>query len=522
MKLSAKLGMMVSGAVLACALAVALLFGLVQRVTHSYDDILAGPQHDGYQARVMQVEFKKQVQEWKDILLRGYDPANLKKYTQQFHDESNKTDALADDLAKNGHSAVVRDKATQFRAAHNTLNASYQRAYDVFVAGDGLDFRKADSMVKGQDRPPTDLIDTLVAETEKASKKVVADQAKRVKSDERNVLIGLAILLVIVAVALVLVARSIVRPLRQLRDSAKRIAEGDVETRVAYRSRDEIGDLAEAFRTMTDYLRQVAGWLDELSAGNVAGDVASRGGQDVLGNASVKLQATLKHLVKDINDLTARAERGELGARVDSTRFQGAYAEITAGINATLEAVVNPMREAIRVLEKLAGRDLTANVEGSYAGDFQLLKESINTAIENLNAGFARVATAADQIADSAGSIDGFNRQLATAADVQNLSIDMIEETLTDLRQRAASGSVNGNLGEELGQIHAAIRQMADVTGSHAQGSEAAAVATQRLSDEASDMRELVGRFQLAQTLSGGRHGGDDSMEPDVEEAVRA
>ena len=98
----------------------------------------------------------------------------------------------------------------------------------------------------------------------------------------------------------------------------------------------------------------------------------------------------------------------------------------------------------------------------------------------------------------------------------------MIEETLTDLRQRAASGSVNGNLGEELGQIHTAVRQMADVTGSHAQRSEAAAVATQRLSDEASDMRELVGRFQLAQTPGGGRHGGDDSMEPDVEEAVRA
>ena len=83
---------------------------------------------------------------------------------------------------------------------------------------------------------------------------------------------------------------------------------------------------------------------------------------------------------------------------------------------------------------------------------------------------------------------------------------------------------MNGNLGEELGQIHSAIRQMADVTGSHAQGSEAAAAATQRLSDEAGDMRELVGRFQLApaHTPNGGRHGGDDSSERDVEEAVRA
>src|SRR5579872_5266877 len=32
----------------------------------------------------MQLNFKKQVQEWKDILLRGYDPQNLEKYQQNF------------------------------------------------------------------------------------------------------------------------------------------------------------------------------------------------------------------------------------------------------------------------------------------------------------------------------------------------------------------------------------------------------------------------------------------------------
>jgi hypothetical protein len=40
--------------------------------------------HQQDAVRQMQLNFKKQVQEWKDILLRGYDPKNLEKYRQNF------------------------------------------------------------------------------------------------------------------------------------------------------------------------------------------------------------------------------------------------------------------------------------------------------------------------------------------------------------------------------------------------------------------------------------------------------
>ena len=57
----------------------------------------------------------------------------------------------------------------------------------------------------------------------------------------------------LVAVALgLLLARQITGPLRDLTSAARRIAAGDLEGRVPIRSRDELGELAEAFNTMAE------------------------------------------------------------------------------------------------------------------------------------------------------------------------------------------------------------------------------------------------------------------------------
>ena len=51
-------------------------------------------------ARVMQVTFKKQVQEWKDTLLRGSDPDALQKYSNAFHARARDVQDRGSALAK--------------------------------------------------------------------------------------------------------------------------------------------------------------------------------------------------------------------------------------------------------------------------------------------------------------------------------------------------------------------------------------------------------------------------------------
>ena len=77
-----------------------------------------------------------------------------------------------------------------------------------------------------------------------------------------------------------------------------------------------------------------------------------------------------------------------------STRATSASA--LEGVNATLDAVMGPINEAAQVLEKLAQRDLTARVKGSYQGDHAKIKDALNATAEALHEAMAQVAEAVD------------------------------------------------------------------------------------------------------------------------------
>ena len=88
-------------------------------------------------------------------------------------------------------------------------------------------------------------------------------RAEMVLSVDRPQVDGLEALVVAVLVAALvlsaligwLLARVTTRPLVELSEAAARVAGGDLDTRIAVRSRDEVGRLAAAFNEMTDELR---------------------------------------------------------------------------------------------------------------------------------------------------------------------------------------------------------------------------------------------------------------------------
>jgi methyl-accepting chemotaxis protein len=85
-------------------------------------------------------------------------------------------------------------------------------------------------------------------------------------------------------------SNSISKPIVELSQITKKIARGHLDTRVNIERRDEIGEMANAFRQMVDYQQTMAGAAAHLARGDVAAaGVTPQSEEDVLGNAFVQM-----------------------------------------------------------------------------------------------------------------------------------------------------------------------------------------------------------------------------------------
>jgi methyl-accepting chemotaxis protein len=227
MKISTKLSSFYIGVlVVFCFLAFALASDL-HSVSAGYDALLNSPVRQMDAARVVQVNFKKQVQEWKDILLRGHNPDDLITYTKQFHAMEAQVRTGATTLSQQVQDAEAKQLLEAFLSAHTALSQQYQMAYDAYVAGNA-DFKSADKIVRGRDRPPTDLFDKVVQRLDTLVQESVRSQTAAARH-ARNLAFGVAgsLLVLIGAIGFFLV-RDIVNRLAHLKAVSDRLARADL------------------------------------------------------------------------------------------------------------------------------------------------------------------------------------------------------------------------------------------------------------------------------------------------------
>jgi signal transduction histidine kinase len=309
--IASKLGVVMGAMTLVAAVVAGVLFVQLRQVTTTYDELLTSQVQSALQAREMQVTLKKQVQEWKDILLRGFTPADLATYTKQFHDRSAKVDDLGRALLANLTDGDARVQVQTFLDEHATLNRNYEAAYAAFVAAGAEDPRVPDKAVRGQDRPPTDRIDGIVARLQGAVTDRTAQQAAAVAGQQSLLAIVAGAALLAMVAALIFVVAGIVRPIRALTRAAYQAARTTLPEAIEQigrsapdaprprlpeidvRSGDELRDLADALTSLQESSVDLA----------MLQHKAERQAADMLVNLGRRNQSLLKRTLGYVTDL---------------------------------------------------------------------------------------------------------------------------------------------------------------------------------------------------------------------------
>jgi CHASE3 domain sensor protein len=256
-KIATKLGLLSTGVLsVFCVLAVTLFMQL-RTVSQNYDALLNSSVRDMDRARVVQVNFKKQVQEWKDILLRGRNADDLAKYTAQFHNEESEVRAGAKGLEDTIEDPQTRDLLQQFLATHQAMSAKYQQAYEVYVAGKG-DFNAADKLVRGQDREPTDLFDKVVQRLQSLVSTAVKAQEASARSTCALALGLSAGLLLLLGVAGFFTVRSILARLAKLKAVSDQLAKAEISgLTIPISGNDEIAEFGESMKGVSAAIEEL-------------------------------------------------------------------------------------------------------------------------------------------------------------------------------------------------------------------------------------------------------------------------
>ncbi len=81
-------------------------------------------------------DFKVQVQEWKNVLLRGKDSAQRDRYWAAFQQQEKAVAQGASQLLAELPQGPALEKLRAFSQAHERMGAAYRKGYEAFKAAD--------------------------------------------------------------------------------------------------------------------------------------------------------------------------------------------------------------------------------------------------------------------------------------------------------------------------------------------------------------------------------------------------
>lgn len=438
-----------------------------------------------------QTDFKTQVQEWKNILIRGNDKTNFDRYLKGFESEE-----AAVQLELGRVQPYVRETLPEFDVAslvaeHQRMGQRYREALQRFDHNDPETGKAVDEAVRGMDRAFDEGLSKLVLGIQKHE--IATLEGTLITSRDTYSTVRLRLLVAIVALIAAmgamatLVVQRIIRSLSALSDTMNRAAQQrDLRLRAAADGRDEITATGRSFNSMLEAFQKLIGKLRE-QAGSVAGnaaDVSTTVSQidvsvNVLNDSTSTVAASIEQLTVSINHVRDNAEQ-TLSISRESAQLASSGGEAVSRTVGRMTDTAGRVHAAAQNVEELGTHTTSISdivlVIREVADQTNLL--ALNAAIEAARAGeqgrgFAVVADEVRKLAERTSQAtreigDKISTVQARASQAVTEMSRMVEQVNTDADVAREAGDVMVRIQEHAhrvvefaDEINSALREQA-------------------------------------------------------------
>ncbi len=342
----------------------------------------------------------------KDVYINIDSAEKREGYVTKWNDLKGKTLEKINTLEKLTTVAKDKEMIASIKVNLNAYITGFGKVYAIISEGSIKTTQQANSAI-GEYKDAIHKMENITEElSDEAAKRM--DGAEKAVNEikvrsQNTIFIAVLIALIAVIALSYMIIRSIVTPLTVTTNVCNTLADGDLSININISSKDEIGVMLVSLKAMVDKMKSV---------------------------------------IAEINMVIENVAEGRLVTRGNVEKFNGGYREIIYGVNKTLDAVIGPLNVAANYVDKISRGDIPPAITDVYKGDFNSIKNNLNTCIANINALVVdanmlveaavagKLATRVDATkhgGDYRKIVDGVNKTLDAVIEPLNVAANYVE-----------------------------------------------------------------------------------------------